>query len=58
MLIFDQTVACTGMTLAAAKAASFEAKTAFYEGNYRPDFMPTTTKSASNSCMINKREKY
>lgn len=44
MLIFDQTVACTGMTLAAAKAASFEAKTAFYEGNYRPDFMPTTTK--------------
>ncbi|MBQ0836374.1 FAD-dependent oxidoreductase [Lactiplantibacillus pentosus] len=51
MLIFGQTIACTGMTiactgmtLAAAKAANFEAKTAIYEGNYRPDFMPTTTK--------------
>ncbi|OAX74284.1 NADH oxidase [Lactiplantibacillus plantarum] len=44
MLIFDQTVACAGMTLTAAKAANFDAKEAFYEGNYRPDFMPTTEK--------------
>lgn len=31
MLIFDQTVACAGMTLTAAKAANFDAKEAFYE---------------------------
>jgi len=42
MLLFGQTVACTGMTLAKAKEAHFEAKTALYKGNYRPDFMPTT----------------
>lgn len=44
MLIFDQTVACAGLTLTAAKAANFDAQAAFYEGNYRPDFMPTTAK--------------
>ena len=44
MWIFDQTVACAGLTLTAAKAANFDAQAAFYEGNYRPDFMPTTAK--------------
>jgi len=44
MLLFGKTVACTGLTLKAAKAAHFEAKSALYEGNYRPDFMPTTAK--------------
>lgn len=43
MLLFGKTIACTGLTLAAAKAAHFEARSAFYQGNYRPDFMPTTT---------------
>lgn len=42
MLLFNQTVACTGLTLAAAQAAGYDARTAFYQGNYRPDFMPTT----------------
>jgi len=42
MLLFGKTVACTGLTLASAKKAHFEAKSAFYQGNYRPDFMPTT----------------
>jgi Uncharacterized NAD(FAD)-dependent dehydrogenases len=42
MLLFGTTVACTGLTLAQAKKAHFEAKSAFYQGNYRPDFMPTT----------------
>lgn len=42
MLLFGQTVASTGLTLAAAKAAHYQARTAFYQGNYRPDFMPTT----------------
>jgi len=42
MLLFGKTVACTGLTLANAKAAHFEAKSAVYHGNYRPDFMPTT----------------
>lgn len=44
MLLFGTTVACTGLTLAKAKKAHFEAKSAFYQGNYRPDFMPTTAK--------------
>lgn len=44
MLLFDTTVACTGLTLAKAKAAHFEAKSALYQGDYRPDFMPTTSK--------------
>lgn len=44
MLLFNTTVACTGLTLAKAKAAHFEADSAFYQGNYRPDFMPTTAK--------------
>lgn len=44
MLLFGTTVASTGLTLAKAKKAHFEAKSAFYQGNYRPDFMPTTAK--------------
>lgn len=44
MLLFDKTVACTGLTLEKAKEAHFEAKSAFYQGDYRPDFMPTTAK--------------
>ncbi|RRK11557.1 NADH oxidase [Lactiplantibacillus garii] len=43
MLLFGQTIACTGMTLARAKAAHFDAGSAYYRGNYRPEFMPTTT---------------
>lgn len=42
MLLFDQTIASTGLTLAGAKAAHYQARSAFYQGNYRPDFMPTT----------------
>jgi len=44
MLLFGKTIACTGLTLEKAKEAHFEAKSAFYEGNYRPEFMPTTSK--------------
>lgn len=44
MLVFGQTVACTGLTMAAAKAAHMNAKSVVYEGNYRPDFMPATQK--------------
>lgn len=40
MMIFDYTVACTGMTLAAAKAARLNAASVVYEGPYRPEFMP------------------
>lgn len=46
MLLFGKTIACTGLTLAKAKEAHFEAKTAYYQGNYRPDFMPTTAEIA------------
>lgn len=44
MLLFGMTIACTGLTLAKAKAAHFDAGTAYYQGDYRPDFMPTTAK--------------
>lgn len=44
MQLFGQTVACTGLTLAKAQAAGFNAKTANYQGNYRPEFMPQPTK--------------
>lgn len=46
MLLFGKTIACTGLTLANAKKNHFEAKAAFYKGNYRPDFMPTTAEIA------------
>lgn len=42
MQLFGHTVACTGLTLAAAKAAGVDVGSVFYRGNYRPDFMPTT----------------
>ncbi len=42
MLLFDKTIACTGLTLKKAQEAHFDAAAAFYQGNYRPDFMPTT----------------
>ncbi|WP_143462322.1 FAD-dependent oxidoreductase [Levilactobacillus enshiensis] len=40
MLIFEHTVACTGLTLAAAKTARLNAASVVYQGPYRPDFMP------------------
>lgn len=42
MLLFNQTIACTGLTLAAAHAAHYDAHHVVYQGNYRPDFMPST----------------
>ncbi|WP_267901949.1 FAD-dependent oxidoreductase [Companilactobacillus bobalius] len=44
MLLFGQTIACTGLTLDAAKEANYDAHHVFFESNYRPDFMPTNTK--------------
>lgn len=41
MLLFDQTVACTGLTIEAAKAAGFDVQSVFFNGIYRPAFMPT-----------------
>lgn len=46
MQIFGQTIVATGLTLATAQAAGFNARTAFYQGDYRPAFMPTTAKVA------------
>ena len=46
MLLFGKTIACTGLTLSKAKENHFDAKTAFYQGNYRPDFMPHTAEIA------------
>ncbi|WP_341778151.1 FAD-dependent oxidoreductase [Levilactobacillus sp. HBUAS70063] len=40
VLIFDHTIACVGMTVAAAKAARFNVASIRYQGSYRPDFMP------------------
>ncbi|GEO63536.1 NADH oxidase [Companilactobacillus nantensis] len=42
MLLFGKTIACTGLTHEKAKAANFNTGIAYYHGNYRPDFMPTT----------------
>ncbi|WP_225426565.1 FAD-dependent oxidoreductase [Companilactobacillus hulinensis] len=42
MSIFGYTVACTGLTLAQAKKAQFNAAKVVYEGPYRPDFMPNS----------------
>lgn len=44
MLLFDKTIAATGLTLENAQKAHFNAASVIYEGNYRPDFMPTTAK--------------
>lgn len=44
MLIFGKTVACSGLTYSAAKKANFDAHHIYYQGNYRPDFMPTNEK--------------
>jgi len=43
MLLFGKTIACTGLTFEKAQEARFDTGVAFYHGNYRPDFMPTTT---------------
>lgn len=40
MYIFKHTVACTGLTLAAAKAAELNAALVSYTAPYRPSFMP------------------
>lgn len=40
MLIFGYTVACTGLTVAAANTAAFDVGSVVYEGSYRPGFMP------------------
>lgn len=44
MLVFGHTVASTGLTLHDALQENFDAQAVFFEGNYRPDFMPTNTK--------------
>lgn len=44
MLVFGYTVACTGLTLHDALHENFDAQEVIYEGNYRPDFMPTNNK--------------
>lgn len=44
MLLFGQTIACTGLTLDTAKEANYDAHSVFLESNYRPNFMPTNTK--------------
>lgn len=43
MQIFDQIIACTGLTYLKAKAAGFDAQHVFFHNNYRPAFMPTNT---------------
>ena len=40
MLVFGHTIAESGLTLKAAKAAHLNAATAHYDGPYRPNFMP------------------
>jgi len=44
MLLFGRTIACTGLTTKKAQEAGFNTGVAVYQGNYRPDFMPTTAK--------------
>ncbi|HAT54545.1 MAG TPA: NADH oxidase [Lactobacillus sp.] len=44
MEIFGSTLATTGSTLAHAQSLGINAATATYEGNYRPDYMPSTAK--------------
>ncbi|WP_125589576.1 FAD-dependent oxidoreductase [Companilactobacillus jidongensis] len=38
--VFDQTVACTGLTLEDAKLALLNVASVVYKGPYRPEFMP------------------
>ena len=40
MLIFNHTVACTGLTLSRTREAKINAASVTYTGPYRPDFMP------------------
>ncbi|WP_245155273.1 FAD-dependent oxidoreductase [Levilactobacillus yiduensis] len=40
MKIFEHTMACTGLTVAAAKAANLNVGHVEYTGTYRPSFMP------------------
>lgn len=40
MLIFDQTVVATGLTIEEAKKAKLNVASVVYSGNYRPKFMP------------------
>lgn len=46
MLLFGQTIACTGLTLKAAQETDFDAQSVFFQANYRPDFMPETDEIA------------
>ncbi|UIF28837.1 FAD-dependent oxidoreductase [Levilactobacillus brevis] len=40
MLVFNHTVACTGLTLSRTREAKINAASVTYTGPYRPDFMP------------------
>ena len=40
MLVFEHTVACTGLTLMRTREAQLNAASVTYTGPYRPDFMP------------------
>lgn len=42
--LYDHSMSSTGMTLASAKAAGFDADAVTFEDNYRPEFMPTNAK--------------
>lgn len=42
MAIFGHTLASTGLTLSAAKAAGFDAAAVTFHENYRPEYMPFT----------------
>lgn len=42
MMIFDHTLASTGLTYAQAKAFGFQAGTVTWQGDYRPAYMPST----------------
>ncbi len=42
--LFDHTLATTGLTLTRALDADIDAASITFEDNYRPEFMPTTTK--------------
>jgi NADPH-dependent 2,4-dienoyl-CoA reductase/sulfur reductase-like enzyme len=41
---FGWNIGTTGLTQESAKEAGIEAETTYFEDNYRPEFMPTTTK--------------
>lgn len=42
--LYDNAMSSTGMTLASAKTAGFDADAVTFEDNYRPEFMPTNAK--------------